>query len=188
MDYVLFAAWCFLVALGGGLVGLVLGNVRLPAVLLLSSSAAAGTGTNIGISAVAKAAQQLKEKLLRIAAMVRELLEETRQASIDEKGRVRLRQIYERSVQELAEAISDDLREELLSLTGPLEGVPTVSEIRIAQAQLVGWLEGLFHGIQAALFSQQAAARAQFEELRRRGLPGGQPQPPAGKETPGQYL
>jgi hypothetical protein len=127
-------------------------------------------------------------KLLRIASMVRELLDETRQASLDEPGRVRLRQIYDRSVGELREVLSPDLQEELAALAPPMEGVPSESEIRVAQAQLVGWLEGLFHGIQAALFAQQAAARAQFEEIRRRGLPGGQPQAPPGKETPGQYL
>jgi hypothetical protein len=127
-------------------------------------------------------------KLLRIASMVRELLEETRQASLDEPGRIRLRQIYERAVGELAEVLSPDLQEELASLAPPMHGVPTDAEIRVAQAQLVGWLEGLFHGIQAALFAQQAAARAQFEELRRRGLtaPGGQaPTPESGA---GQYL
>ncbi|HEX6231335.1 MAG TPA: proteasome activator [Actinomycetota bacterium] len=126
-------------------------------------------------------------KLLRIASMVRELLEETRQASLDEPGRVRLRQIYERSLSELAEIISPDLRDELAALAPPMQGVPTDAEIRVAQAQLVGWLEGLFHGIQAALFAQQAAARAQFEELRRRGLPAGQ-QPPQAPEARGQYL
>ncbi|HEX7464344.1 MAG TPA: proteasome activator [Actinomycetota bacterium] len=126
-------------------------------------------------------------KLLRIASMVHELLEETRQASIDEPGRIRLREIYERSVGELREVLSPDLQEELAVLTPPMEGVPTEAEIRVAQAQLVGWLEGLFHGIQAALFAQQAAARAQFEELRRRGLPGGQPQPPQ-PDGSGQYL
>ena len=126
-------------------------------------------------------------KLLRIASMVRELLEDTRQASLDEPGRVRLRQIYERSLAELAEVLSPDLRDELEALAPPMGGVPTESEIRIAQAQLVGWLEGLFHGIQAALFAQQAAARAQFEELRRRGLPSGTPeQAPA--DMRGQYL
>ncbi len=126
-------------------------------------------------------------KLLRIASMVRELLEDTRQASLDEPGRVRLRQIYERSVTELAEVLSTDLREELETLAPPMEGVPSESEIRIAQAQLVGWLEGLFHGIQAALFAQQQAARQQFEELRRRGLPGvpGAADP---SERSGQYL
>jgi hypothetical protein len=130
-------------------------------------------------------------KLLRIASMVRELLDETRQASLDEPGRVRLRQIYERSVGELAEVLSTDLREELESLAPPMEGVPTDAEIRVAQAQLVGWLEGLFHGIQAALFAQQASARAQFEELRRRGLPAGpdsQQEQPTGPDARGQYL
>lgn len=127
-------------------------------------------------------------KLLRIASMVRELLEETRQASIDEPGRIRLRDIYERSVGELREVLSPDLQEELAMLAPPMEAVPTEAEIRVAQAQLVGWLEGLFHGIQAALFAQQAAARAQFEELRRRGLPAGQPQTPPEERGPGQYL
>jgi hypothetical protein len=130
-------------------------------------------------------------KLLRIASMVRELLEETRQASLDEPGRVRLRQIYERAVGELVEVLSPDLREELETLAPPMSGVPTDAEIRVAQAQLVGWLEGLFHGIQAALFAQQAAARAQFEELRRRGLPAGQApggENPPGPDTRGQYL
>src|SRR6187551_2447872 len=81
-------------------------------------------------------------KLLRIASMVRELLEDTRQASLDEPGRARLRQIYERSLTELSEVLSPDLREELESLAPPMGEVPTESEIRIAQAQLVGWLEG----------------------------------------------
>jgi conjugal transfer/entry exclusion protein len=128
-------------------------------------------------------------KLLRIASMVRELLEETRQASLDESGRKRLAEIYGRSLGELGDAISGGLRKELEDLAPPLEGVPTESEIRIAQAQLVGWLEGLFHGIQAAMFAQQAAARAQFEELRRRGLGPGQPQPPQDTtQRGGQYL
>ena len=127
-------------------------------------------------------------KLLRIATMVRELLEETRAASLDEPGRVRLREIYQRSLDELREVLSQDLQEELTMLAPPMEGVPTESEIRVAQAQLVGWLEGLFHGIQAALFAQQAAARAQFEELRRRGLPVGQPPGPPPERGPGQYL
>jgi hypothetical protein len=129
-------------------------------------------------------------KLLRIASMVRQLLDDTRQAPLDEGGRKRLADIYQRSVNELGESISQDLKEELTDLAPPLDGDPSESEIRIAQAQLVGWLEGLFHGIQAAMFAQQAAARAQFEELRRRGLPGGTPpeEQPPGPPTRGQYL
>ena len=130
-------------------------------------------------------------KLLRIASMVRELLDETRQAATDEQGRKRLREIYDDTMGELKDVLSEDLRDELASLAPPLEGVPTESEIRIAQAQLVGWLEGLFHGIQAAMFAQQAAARAQFEELRRRGLPGGAPPQGQGPQAPnsvGPYL
>jgi hypothetical protein len=130
-------------------------------------------------------------KLLRIASMVRELLEETRQATLDEPGRKRLAEIYKRAVGELSEVLSEDLREELGQLAPPVEGVPSESELRVAQAQLVGWLEGLFHGIQAAMFAQQAAARAQFEELRRRGLLAQNPQEPGEPEAPprgGQYL
>jgi hypothetical protein len=119
-------------------------------------------------------------KLLRIASMVRELLDETRQASLDEAGRARLAAIYHRAVGELTEVLSPDLQAELVDLAPPLEGVPSESEIRVAQAQLVGWLEGLFHGIQAAMFAQQAAARQQFEELRRRGLLSQNPGSPAG--------
>jgi len=125
-------------------------------------------------------------KLLRIATMVRELLEETRQATIDEPGRARLREIYLRSFDELREVLSPDLQQELAELVPPMEAVPTESEIRVAQAQLVGWLEGLFHGIQATLFAQQMAARAQLEELQRRGLPPGRE--PSGTERPGTYL
>lgn len=129
-------------------------------------------------------------KLLRIASMVRELLEEVRQANMDEGGRKRLLEIYERSVSELKEILSEDLQQELADLSIPFEGVPTESEIRVAQAQLVGWLEGLFHGIQAALWAQHMQARAQFDEMRRRGLPSGRP--PEGAQTPqgpgGQYL
>jgi hypothetical protein len=127
-------------------------------------------------------------KLLRIASMVRELLEETRQASLDEPGRIRLRQIYERAIAELAEILSPDLKQELSTLAPPMSGIPSDAEMRVAQAQLVGWLEGLFHGIQAALFAQQAAARAQFEELRRRGLPQGMPGQEQPERSPGQYL
>ena len=128
-------------------------------------------------------------KLMRIAAMIRELLTEGRQSSLDESGRKRLQEIHERAVTALRESLSEDLQQELSSLAIPLEGTASQSEIRIAQAQLVGWLEGLFHGIQAALFAQQMQARAQFEEMRRRGLPPGIVGPD-GEEPrrPGQYL
>jgi hypothetical protein len=126
-------------------------------------------------------------KVMRIGAMTKELLEEVRRASLDEAGRARLREIYETSVEELAEALSGDLRGELGRLSSPFDaGTPTEGELRIAQAQLVGWLEGLFHGIQAALFSQQMAARAQVEEMHRRALPIG---PSDGEgQRPGTYL
>jgi hypothetical protein len=131
-------------------------------------------------------------KLLRIASMVRELLEETRHASMDEPGRKRLVEIYHRSVDELGDSVSPDLKQELEELVPPLDGVPSESEMRVAQAQLVGWLEGLFHGIQAAMFAQQMAARQQFEEIRRRGLlaqnPGQQPEGPQTGPPRGQYL
>jgi hypothetical protein len=132
---------------------------------------------------------QQPSKLLRIASMIRELLEEVRQAKLDESSRKRLLEIYERSITELKETLSEDLQEELAALAIPFEGVPTESEIRVAQAQLVGWLEGLFHGIQAALWAQHMQARAQFDEMRRRGLPaGGSPEtPPPGGST-GPYL
>jgi hypothetical protein len=110
-------------------------------------------------------------KVLRIGSMVKTLLDEVRSAPLDEKSRVRLREIYEQSVQELSEGLSPDLVAELQRMTPPFGEAPSDAELRIAQAQLVGWLEGLFHGIQATLMSQQMAARAQLEEMRQRGLP-----------------
>ena len=126
-------------------------------------------------------------KLLRIASMIRELLQDVRQSSVDEAGRKRLRAIYDRAMGELKEGLSEDLQHELGTLTVPLEGTPSESEIRIAQAQLVGWLEGLFQGIQAALWAQHLQARAQLDEMRRRGLPPGSTEP-SGDSEPGQYL
>jgi hypothetical protein len=113
-------------------------------------------------------------KVMRIGTMIKQLLEEVRQAPLDEAGRARLREIHETSIRELEDGLSPDLRDELDRLTLPFGGeVPSEAELRVAQAQLVGWLEGLFHGIQTALFAQQMAARAQLEEMRRRALPGG---------------
>ncbi|MBN9618374.1 MAG: bacterial proteasome activator family protein [Actinobacteria bacterium] len=113
-------------------------------------------------------------KVMRIGTMIKQLLEEVRAAPLDEAGRARLREIHESSIHELEEGLSPDLRAELERLTIPFGGdVPSEAELRIAQAQLVGWLEGLFHGIQTALIAQQMAARAQLEQIRQRALPGG---------------
>ncbi|MFY9586154.1 MAG: proteasome activator [Actinomycetota bacterium] len=133
-------------------------------------------------------------KLLRLAVMVRELLEEVRRAPLDENAREHLRDIHAKVIAELKTGLSGALAEELerISMPLPSEGVPSESEIRIAQAQILGWLEGLFQGIQAAIATQQLAAQAQLMEMRRRGLPpgasaeeDGSPQPGT---PPGQYL
>jgi hypothetical protein len=124
--------------------------------------------------------------------MIREMVEEVRQTSLDEKGRARLAEVYRSSVGELREALSEDLQRELDELSAPLETGASESEIRIAQAQLLGWLEGLFHGIQAALWAQHAQAQAALEEVRRRQLPSGRrpgpPQPTEPQGPAGQYL
>ncbi|MDP9466658.1 MAG: bacterial proteasome activator family protein [Actinomycetota bacterium] len=134
-------------------------------------------------------------KVMRIGSMVKQLLEEVRSAPLDEASRLRLKEVHHRSVEELSEGLAPELREELERLTLPFtdEQVPSDAELRIAQAQLVGWLEGLFHGIQTALFAQQMAARVQLEQMRGRMAlpPGAVPQPPAGPTAPGgtgQYL
>jgi hypothetical protein len=125
-------------------------------------------------------------KVMRIGSMVKQLLEEVRAAPLDEAGRARLKEIYESSVIELASGLSEDLRDELLRMVPPLgEEIPTTSELRVAQAQLVGWLEGLFHGIQAALMAQQMAARAQLDQMQGRGLPEVER---ASADRPGTYL
>ena len=129
-------------------------------------------------------------KVMRIGSMVKQLLEEVRAAPLDEASRERLAEIYDRSVAELSEALSPDLREELVSLALPFDDgeIPSESELRIAKAQLVGWLEGLFHGIQATLMAQQFAAQRQLQEMRQ--LPGGPQQHPQqpGTDRPGTYL
>jgi Protein of unknown function (DUF2587) len=120
-------------------------------------------------------------KVMRIGSMVKQLLDEARSAPLDEAGRARLREIYEISISELSGALSPDLSTELSRVAIPFSAdVPSESELRIAQAQLVGWLEGLFHGIQASLFAQQAAAAAQLEKMRDRSLPPGSGEPRAG--------
>lgn len=109
-------------------------------------------------------------KLIRIASMTRAMLEEARQAPVDEAGRAQLRTIHQRSLEELREVLASDLLDEFNEIILPLasDEIPSESVLRIAQAQLIGWLEGLFHGIQASLFSQQMAAQAQLAEMQRR--------------------
>lgn len=132
-------------------------------------------------------------KVMRVGSMIKQLLDEVRQTELDEPSRVRLRAIYDTSIEELGSALSPDLRDELQRLAFPFaeEGTPTDIELRVAQAQLVGWLEGLFHGIQATLFAQQMAARQQLENMRGQ-LPPGAGRPgsefPEPEDRPGTYL
>ena len=132
-------------------------------------------------------------KVMRIGSMVKQLLEEVRAAPLDDAARTRLREIHQSSIKELEEGLAPELQEELERLTLPFtdENVPSDAELRIAQAQRVGWLEGLFHGIQTALFAQQMAARVQLEQMR--GAPQLPPghMPPQAQQPPGstgQYL
>ncbi len=126
-------------------------------------------------------------KVMRIGSMIKQLLEEVRAAGLDDASRSRLREIYDTSVTELAGALSPDLQSELERLAHPFEGeTPSDAELRVAKAQLVGWLEGLFHGIQATLFAQQMAARQQLEDMRGRQLGRGPEE--GGADRPGTYL
>jgi hypothetical protein len=129
-------------------------------------------------------------KVMRIGSMVKQLLDEVRNAPLDEASRTRLREIHQQSISELASALSPDLAAELDRMTLPFDEatVPSGAELRIAQAQLVGWLEGLFHGIQATLMAQQMAARAQLTEMRQPGLPTGRGPGDDGGPRPGAYL
>lgn len=130
-------------------------------------------------------------KLIRIASMTRAMLEEARQAPLDDGGRRRMAEVHARSVEELREVLSDDLQDEFAEIMIPLndEGV-SEAELRVAQAQLIGWLEGVFHGIQASLWSQQMNAQTQLAEMQRRAL--GSPKPDSNSPDPdsssGLYL
>ena len=134
-------------------------------------------------------------KVMRIGSMIRTLLDEVREAQLDEASRDRMREIYEQSVTELSEALAPELREELARLALPFSSEsPSEAELRVAQAQLVGWLEGLFHGIQAAVAAQQMMAQRQLMEMRQGALPpgaGGDMAPSGGEQDPrpgGVYL
>jgi len=132
-------------------------------------------------------------KVMRIGSMIRQLLEEVRSAPLDDASRIRLKEIHQASIKELESGLAPELVEELERLSLPFteDATPSDGELRIAQAQLVGWLEGLFHGIQATMYAQQMAARAQFEQMRR-GLPQAMPGPEGGvpgeqpPQTPGE--
>lgn len=137
-------------------------------------------------------------KVMRIGSMIKQLLDEVRQADLDGPARERLKSIYDSSIQEVGAALSPDLRAELERVAIPFgdDSEPSDAELRIAQAQLVGWLEGLFHGIQATLFAQQMAARNQLEQMRGQLPPGAMPGPgpngapvaDSGDDRPGTYL
>jgi Protein of unknown function (DUF2587) len=155
-----------------------------------------GDGPATGEDADGKSLTDLVEqpaKVMRIGTMIKQLLEEVRAAPLDDASRGRLREIHARSVRELEEGLAPELREELERLALPFgeDTLPSDAELRIAQAQLVGWLEGLFHGIQTALFAQQMAARAQLEQMRQGALPpgvGGVPRRGPTSPGNGQYL
>jgi hypothetical protein len=156
------------------------------------------TGQQIGDGEGQRSVTDLVEqpaKVMRIGTMIKQLLEEVKAAPLDDASRTRLREVHATSIRELEDGLAPELREELQRLALPFseDSVPSDAELRIAQAQLVGWLEGLFHGIQTALFAQQMAARAQLEHMRQGALPPGMPGPdgPAagnGGHGTGQYL
>jgi len=156
------------------------------------------TGQQIGDGEGQRSVTDLVEqpaKVMRIGTMIKQLLEEVKAAPLDDASRTRLREVHATSIRELEDGLAPELREELQRLALPFseDSVPSDAELRIAQAQLVGWLEGLFHGIQTALFAQQMAARAQLEHMRQGALPPGMPgmDGPAGGNGghgTGQYL
>jgi Protein of unknown function (DUF2587) len=173
-----------------------------PRVLIVGQDGMSVEGGDGGGESVADMVAQ-PAKVMRIGTMIKQLLDEVKAAPLDEASRVRLTEIYRASIKELEQGLAPDLVDELERLSLPFDAatVPSESELRIAQAQLVGWLEGLFHGIQTALFAQQVAARAQFEHMRRAlpsgasgaaGLgPGGEgesPLPSNGGSSGGMYL
>jgi hypothetical protein len=158
----------------------------------LAAAAASGAGDGAGTAELVES----PGAVMRVAGMVGKLIEEVRSAPLDEAGRARLADIHARSITELGKGLAPELRDELARISLPLgtDEVPSQAELRIAQAQLLGWLEGLFHGIQSAVLAQQMAARGQLEQMRggrsvRAGaaLPGGSA-PAEGGQFGGQYL
>jgi hypothetical protein len=152
-----------------------------------------GEAADIAVEDPANVAEMVEQpaKVMRIGSMIKQLLEEVRAAPLDEASRARLKEIHKSSIAELEKGLAPELISELERLSLPFaeEGVPSEAELRIAQAQLVGWLEGLFHGIQTALFAQQMAARAQLEQMRRALPPGvGDPTGRTGAPAAGPYL
>ncbi len=126
-------------------------------------------------------------KVMRIGSMIRQLLEEVKSAPLDEASRSRLAEIHQASIKELEQGLAPELVDELERLSLPFaEETPTEAELRIAQAQLVGWLEGLFHGIQTVVYAQQMAARAQLEQMRKALPPGAMPSPGGPPGAPGR--
>jgi hypothetical protein len=178
-----------------------------PRVVVVGDDDPAGTDTTTapGTEADGPVAVGQPAKVMRIGTMIKQLLEEVRTAPLDDAARARLAEVHERSLHELEDGLSPELIDELHRITLPFadEQTPSDAELRIAQAQLVGWLEGLFHGIQTALVAQQMAAQAQLTQMRR-ALPGGPGGPggsggptapgaaggpvPGGDPGPGQYL
>ena len=174
-------------------------EIERPDVVPTSDETSAESGVAAEPAALREAVTQ-PAKVMRIGSMIKQMLEEVRLTSLDEASRERLAEVYERSIVELSEAMSEDLQEELRSLALPFDHdeVPSEAELRVAKAQLVGWLEGLFHGIQASMMAQQAVAQQQLAQMRQ--LPNGQivqggaqhapgqPGGPADGDRPGTYL
>ncbi len=162
---------------------------NVPLIVVTSGSdpnAPAGSGGSGSSELPTSEAVERPAKVMRIGSMIKQLLDEVEKAPLDAASRSRMKEIYERSVRELSDGLSPELVAELDRLALPFgSDEPSDSELRIAQAQLVGWLEGLFHGIQAALFAQQLAAQSQLEEMRRRSLPVAATDT---QERPGPYL
>jgi len=133
-------------------------------------------------------------KLIRLGTMLQTLMAEVRNADTDVESRKLLARIHNETMEELATVLSSDLMDELSEFTNCCddEGVPTEAEIRVAQAQLVGWLQGLLQGLQASMAAQQTAAAQQLQQLATRQSAPGPGGPTAGgsglPEQAGTYL